>query len=513
MNRLASADLASAHLVLSAVVVLWNIAIAGRIARMPDTPFAMGALSAVGGLVIAPALFVVIAAASLLSGRALHTIAWIWPATALLMTVQASLALYRGRVALVLVAPILLYNATLTIVYGARYLVQRGIDAPDALLAISAAQTSALAIGAHPMALFNSLYLHVPMLAPATPGRRGAGTLARSTVAALAAVWLALILIKVPEGVRAVVSYAQHGTERLQERAGDFHIGLKLLPTLTAGPPPLALQSDLAMVDTTGVTVMSVYLAPGATSPAALEDLAAGLDARRGGRMLIVALDLSGGPRLRDESARDAYFAARLPELERTARVLRPDYVVPVLDPHGSAARSLGAPSGERWRDFHTAARAAVRRGSAASRVMLHVGGYTEADSALYAWGAGSASPVDAVALSIFPGYLGGSHLDATRSAAARWLRAAPDGKEHWVLESGALPLTHGDRNQTRTLWATLAWASQQPLVRGVIIYQASDYESPTGLRAPGGRIRAAAYRVAEAVRAFDEVAPAESDN
>lgn len=511
MTRFAATDLATVHLALSVVAVLWNIAMAGRIARMPDTPYAMGALSAVGGLVIAPALFVVIASASLLSGRALHTIAWLWPATALLMTVQAGIAVMRGRAAVPLAAPILVYNALLAIVYGTRYLVQRGVDPPDALMALSAAQTSALALGTQPMVLLEPYYLHVPLLAPASPGRRGRGTLARSVAAALAAVWLTVILLKVPEGARAIASYDQLGGERLHERPDDgFSIGLKILPTLTAGPPPLALQSDLAMIDTTGVDVMSVYLSPGGTGAAALEDLASGLDARRSGRTLIIALDLS---RADADARRDParYLQTRAQALELVAGVLRPEYVVPVLDPYGSAARRLGTLPESTWRDYFSAARSAIRRGHSGARLLVHVGGYTAADSSLYAWAAGEASPADAVGLSVFPGYLGGSRLDARMSVAARWIRAMPTSVDHWVLEGGALPVAHGDENQTRALWAALAWATSQPQIRGFVVHQASDYESPTGLRAPGGRIRPAAYRLAEAVRTFAEAAVPEA--
>ena len=48
MSRLlAPSQLAVAHLVLSAAVLLWNIALAGQIARMRNVPRVMGALSAV----------------------------------------------------------------------------------------------------------------------------------------------------------------------------------------------------------------------------------------------------------------------------------------------------------------------------------------------------------------------------------------------------------------------------------------------------------------------------------
>ncbi len=512
MTRFAAADLATVHLLLSLLALAWNIYMAGRIARMPGMPYALAAMSAIAGLVVLPALFVIVASTSLAAGRGLYTLAWIWPATAALMTLQSGYALVRGGAAVPLTAPILLYNATLTAVYVTRHVVQGGTPAPDPLLMLSAAQMSALALSAHPLALLQPLYLHVPLLAPATAGRRGVGTLARSAATALAALWLGVILLMLPEGARAIVSYRSVGTERLQERPdGEFRIGLKILPTLSRPPQAGWLHDDIAMIDTTGANVISIYIAPEGVTLSSLDDLATGLEARRSGRTLVLALDLSNAPRLRAPAAQDSFLRARVADLDRATRILRPDYVVPVLDPLGVPSLRMRGITSEQWQRYLIDARAAVRRVRPATRVLAHVGGYTAADSAMYAWASAPETALDAVGLSLFPGYLGGSRLDARMSTAARWMRLSQGNREHWVLEAGAFPVVHGEASQARALWGALAWSSSQPLVRGFVVYQSSDYGSLTGLRTAAGRIRPAALRVAEAVRQFEEAAVPEA--
>jgi hypothetical protein len=142
-------------------------------------------------------------------------------------------------------------------------------------------------------------------------------------------------------------------------------------------------------------------------------------------------------------------------------------------------------------------------------RVMVHVGGFGARDSALYVWAsrASAGVPVDAIGISLFPWLGGADALDARMRAADRWLRAGagPAGapatpKEHWVLEAGGFPVSHGDRAQMRALRGALAWATSRSAVKGLIVYEASDYEAPVGLRAPGGRVRPAAAMIRQAV-------------
>ncbi len=73
------------------------------------------------------------------------------------------------------------------------------------------------------------------------------------------------------------------------------------------------------------------------------------------------------------------------------------------------------------------------------------------------------------------------------------------------MLEAGGLPMVHGEENQARAIWGTLAWATNRRAVKGVIVLEASDYGTPVGLRAPGGRVRPAAETLARAIRVLSE--------
>jgi hypothetical protein len=50
----------------------------------------------------------------------------------------------------------------------------------------------------------------------------------------------------------------------------------------------------------------------------------------------------------------------------------------------------------------------------------------------------------------------------------------------------------HGEENQRRAIWDVLAWATAETPIKGLVIYEAGDYTSVRGLRAPGGRLRPA---------------------
>jgi hypothetical protein len=137
--------------------------------------------------------------------------------------------------------------------------------------------------------------------------------------------------------------------------------------------------------------------------------------------------------------------------------------------------------------------------------VVVHVGGFTRRDRVLFDWAAGQATPVDGVAISLMPWYDGAESLDRDMIAADKWIASAQSEKDVWVLEARGFPTVHGELNQERALWGALAWATSRAAVKGYVIYQSSDYESQTGLRAPGGRIRRAAATLRRAIRTLRE--------
>ena len=105
--------------------------------------------------------------------------------------------------------------------------------------------------------------------------------------------------------------------------------------------------------------------------------------------------------------------------------------------------------------------------------------------------------------MSLFPWLGGAAALDARMRSVDDWMRTARSPKPVWVLEAGGFPLAHGEDSQARALWGVLAWATSRARVKGVIVYEASDYGVPLGLRTAEGRLRPA---VAVARRATREL-------
>jgi hypothetical protein len=500
-------ELVPLHIALSAIVLLWDLYVARRMTQTRGVTPVIGALTGLAALLIAPALMVALVSSSSLSGRALYTISWVWPLTAVLVTVQALAATARGHIARTAGIPIVLYDAVLAAVYVTRWLVSQGESPPDSLLALSAAQTGAQAVSATRLAILSPWFLHVPILAPATPSRRRFGATVRVGLATLAVAWTALIALQVPRSARALASYDRYADDRLQERPeGDFMIGMKIFPALRAGPPPLALRNDLDLADTLGIGALSVYLASGATTSRSLDSLARSLERQRAaGRRLVAALGYPPDARERWTASPEAYIEARAREAARVAQRLRPDFLVAVVDPFGAGRRHVGALQPGEWARLIDAIARSAATADPRIRVLAHVGGFTRRDRALFDWAARAESPVHVVAISLTPWYDGAESLDRDMIAADKWIAAAQSEKDVWVLEARGFPAVHGELNQERALWGALAWATSRSAVKGYVVYQASDYESPSGLRAPGGRIRRAAAAMRRAIRTLRE--------
>jgi hypothetical protein len=550
-------QLAIAHLLLCAAVLLWDLWVAGRAAQLRTAPRPLVAMSGLGGLLLLPALAVHLLAGSLLTGHAFASIAWIWPLTVALVAAQAIYAVTRGLLSPVVGIPLALYDLLLALIYAAAYLANAGYPVSDPLLVLVAAERGAIVLGAIPAALSLPWYLHVPIIAPCSPFRRGLAGATYVAVAALALAWGGIIVGALPGAANALRSYAPFAAERLRERPeDDFTIGIKIFPTLGAIIPTSSVQRDLAIADSIGTQALSIYLSPRGASAAALRSLAETLDDVRGERQIIVALDLSHSVPLQratgasGNDARDLEGLVR--DVARIARIVRPDYLVPVVDPlsvgtstgaliatpHGAVSRahrqrraadesrntvldaasqspattrSTTSPATTRsttfWENYIAAAARAVHAANPATRVMAHIGGFSARDSALYAWSASRSSPVDAVALTLFPGPRGAPDIRLAERTIDSWLVAQRDapGKEHWILEAGGYPTVHGELSQSRALWGILAWATNHPIIRGVVAYEASDYAPRLGLQTPSGRLRLAAGTLKRAIAGLGE--------
>jgi hypothetical protein len=496
-----------AFYVASALVLLWDVFLAGQIAQLRRAPRFFRGVTALGGLLIAPALLVAITSASILNGRAIHVIAWVWPLTLAVFALQAVYAVGRRLVTPFIGLPIAAYDIILAASAFVRYEAYSGRDPSAAALAITAAQSSALGLMLGRVALFSPLAVQLPFLAPAYPARWRVSATMRGTLAVLAMAFAVVFVAQLPSGIVAVRSYGTYAQDRLQERPrGDFTIGLRIFPALDDAPPPLALRSDMAIIDSVGLGAISVVIDPAGARLAALDSLARSIEEeRRDSVLLIVSVGYDPSARESFRASPPAHMRARLAAVDRIVRRLRPDIILPARDPYTEGTRAMGRVPLAWWEEFLGQAAANARRVSNRVRVGVAASAFVGADSSLYAWASRPDSPIDVVGFSFYPSYDGGGSLSARLHVADRWMRGST--KNHWVFSSGAYPATHGETSQARALWGTLAWATSHEPVKGFIVESAGDYDTVTGLRAPGGRIRPALATLERAVAAMAETA------
>ncbi|MEO7082806.1 MAG: hypothetical protein ABI442_21765, partial [Gemmatimonadaceae bacterium] len=356
--------------------------------------------------------------------------------------------------------------------------------------------------------LMSPLYLNVPMVSPAFPALHQLTATFRFFMATVAVVWSAFIVaLGLPRAVVQLRAYDSHRRDQLRERPdADFAIGLKILPDVSSPPNPAAIRSDSALVDSLEVDAIEVVVTPGA-GRLAIDSLARVLDrARRDSTTVIVALGYHGEilPELRHSAFNEA---ERLATLRLIVSRLHPDIVLPAEDPYGSGERALGVVSPDRWKSYLTEAAGVVKGINRKTRVGVASSSYRTVDSSLYAWAAASGSPIDVVGFSLFPSpYVGGGIQSDTRTA-DRWMHATPSTKEHWVFATGGFPLAYGERSQEEAIWQVMAWATDHPLIKGLVVYEAGDYGQSRGLRAPNGRLRAATRSVTRAIEQLRESA------
>ena len=496
--------LAPAHLVLTLVIIVWNIVLAGRIAqlRQATKPFAL--VTGMAGLMILPAFIVALATTTVITGRAISSIDWVWPATLVLFAIQSVYAVARRLVNPLWGYPIAFYNVVITLAALSRFASAHGVELPHPFLMVMAAQIDALALATTEAAIASPFFLHVPFIAPAFPaiGRATAGV--RFAVASLAFLWFGLIVAEIPRANQALRSYAAHESDRLTERRDRFGLGIKIFPDVRGLPSQASVRSDVELATATTVDVLSVTLVPGA-SALAIDSVARSIEMlQRDSIRLIVTIGYTG-KLLPEISRADLEIEPRLRTLRQALVRLRPDIVVPAQDPYGLGARVLGRLPLETWQDYYRRAYALVKEVRPRTRVAVAASNYDARDSTLYAWAAAPESPVDVVGFSFYPNRLGARFMEAGFRAADRWMAAHPPSKPHWVLGSGGYPLAHGERSQAQAVWATLAWATAHPAINGAVVLEANDYGQALGLRAPNGRYREAATVVRRAVNGLRE--------
>jgi hypothetical protein len=484
--------LGAIYLALSVAMMAWDILMAGRIAQLRRIPRGFQAITGIAGLLLVPALVIAYTAQSLLYGRAIFLVAWLWPFTTILFVLQTIYALTRRLVTPLLGFPLLVYNIIIASVAVTKFVITRGHNPTQFGLELNAAQAAMLSTFFGTPALWNAIYLQVPLFAPSLPARWGFTRLARVALAGAAIAMTALVLVELPGAFAAVRSYAVHANDRLQEHPeGDFRIGLKIFPDLRSGPPPLAIKNDLELADTLGVDAISVVIDPEAARGVALDSLARSIEqARTDSTLLIVSLGYPKKGEQEYKQSRDSYTVARLKDIDRIARRLKPDYLIPAVDPLEEGTRILHEASPAYWIDYFARAARVAHYIYPRIKVAVPISSYGTRDSTLYAWAARPGSGVDVVGFSLFPGFDGARSLDVNMRVAHRWMREFPKPKEHWVFAAGGYPLVHGEESQRRAIMGVLAWATAEAPIKGMVVYEGGDYNTVRGLRAPGGRLR-----------------------
>ncbi len=498
--------LAPAHLALTVIIVIWDIVLAGRIAQNRQAPRFFQAVSGLSALLLLPALLLTLATSTMITGRAVVAMDWLWPAVLVLFAVQALYALAFRLVSLVWGIPIAVYNATIALIGVSRYLMERGHAPPEFLVALVTAQSLAMVLAnGTSSVLATPFFLNVPMVSPAFPAQHRLSASFRLFMTAVAIGWMVIITISAPSAVTQLRNFTLHSADKIHDRPdGDFAIGVKVLPDILNPPSPGAVRADSALIDTLDVDAVLTVVAPGA-SRVAIDSLARVLaPSRRDSTVLIVAI---GYRRKLVPELGVAPFdeAQRLVTLRLVIDRLRPDIVLPAEDPYGAGERAVGMLSPARWESYFTRAALVAKSADRNVRVGLSASSYRTSDSTLYAWAAAPGSPIDVVGFSFFPSPGGGVQPD-TRTA-DRWMRTSPPRKEHWVFGVGGYPLAYGERSQEAVLWEVMTWATEHPAIKGLIVYEAGDYGQARGLRAPNGQLRPATGAVMRAIKALQESA------
>ena len=502
------------QLVLVTVIVIWDVVITGRIGQVKRLPRPFVIITALAGFLLLPSLVIHLATTNAITGRSVTAVDWLWPMTVVLFAVQALYAASRRLVNPFLGFFIASYNVLIAIDAVLRFITSRGAPLPGAALVFLAATSGAFAWFTQSSTIIASpFFFFVPITAPAFPALRPSSASFRLFLALVAGGWIVVIFSQVATADKAVNSYGIHDprTEKLQERpASDFDIGLKIFPDLEGAPPPVAIKNDLALVDSLGVSVVSVTLIPEKMDRAALDSLARTLEILRGdSTQLVVTMGYDRG--LLPLSGRNFSETQRLKSIGPIVRRLRPDILVPAQDPYDAGTRAAGLRAPPFWQDYLTRAAAEAKAADPKVRIGVAASTFDRRDSTLYAWAAKTGSPIDVVGFTLYPSASGVRTLDAARGAADRWMRESQSTKDHWIFAAGGFPEAHGEASQERAVWAALAWATSRPSIKGLIVAEAGDYGTIRGIRAADGHLRRVAYAMRRAMKGLRETAAPDS--
>jgi hypothetical protein len=502
------------QLLLVIVIVFWNVLLAGRIAQVRSLPKPFVFVTALAGFLLIPALIIHLANTSAITGRSVTAVDWLWPLTVVLFAVQTVYAAVRRLVNPFLGFFMSVYDVMIAFDAVLRYVALHGRALPSSALVFLAATSAAFAWVMQSGVIISSpFFFFVPMTAPSFPALRRSATWFRFALGIVALVWTGIVVSRVLPAIEAVSSYSAHDSrrEKLQERpANDLDIGIKLFPDLEGVPPPVAITNDLALADTLGVAVVGVTIVPERMNVTALDSLAHTLEALRSDSTLLV-LTLGYESSLLPARTSDFSEKKRLAAIEPIVRILKPDILLPALDPYDAGIRAAGVRSPQYWQDYLTQASAEAKRARPRTRIGVAASAFDTRDSILYAWAAAAGSPVDVVGFTLYPTPSGVTMLDAARGAADRWMRESRSTKDHWIFAVGGFPVAHGEASQENAVWSALVWATSRPAIKGVIVAESGDYGTIRGIRAADGHLRRVAFAIMRAMNGLRETAAPDS--
>jgi hypothetical protein len=504
-----------AALATAVLLLLWDVGLAGRLARVAEAPRSWATLTAVTGLLLLPAVLIRVLGASLVDGRTVSALGWLWPVVLTLATLQAGLTLSKGLGARTLVTPILVYNGIVTVSAWIEFAAGRGVLLPSVLHAMPTALAGAIGYLAGPAALWSPLAFAPPLIAPAYRARWAVNATVRGAVALYALATIVAFSSELPQAIRGVQSFTQWTLAPLRERPADtpLLIGARILPVVRGTPSPVALRYDTDLIDSADVNVIAVTVAPAGATPRALDSLARTLESYRAdSALLAVTIGWDALEMLRARFAPTAWERDRLSVVDQVMRRLRPDVLIPVSDPLGRGAQVVGQRSVRAWVPTLTAAARTAHVVRPRTRVLVEVSTFDTRDSVMVAWATQAGSGQDGVAYMLQPGFRGGVTLEARMQAIDRWRRLRQVQRPgasalEWVTLAGGFPWTQGEVAQDRAVWGVLAWASARPGIGAVLVGDGGDYDTRRGLRGPGGRLRIATTSLRRAARSLRDAA------
>ncbi|MFO0269324.1 MAG: hypothetical protein ACK53W_02110 [Gemmatimonadota bacterium] len=468
-----------------AVLAAWTTWCGGTVARVPSAGPLHRGLAGLAALLVLPAAIVALALGGAETSTIVREGAWLWPLTCAAALPQPLAALRRNRAAAWLVAPVAGWNVVAMLDAAARSTDALGLVVPDALVPLLHAPRAAWTRVLGPEALVAAWVLWIPLLVPLWPPRSRFARVAHALLALVAGTGLGATVVGGMGLVPLPASYARFGAEPPRERpAGDFDVGVGILPTVLETPPAAVARLDASALSLLEVTALHVEVSARAAR-SALDSLGRILEPHRlnGGAIVVTLRDLPAeGPA---DSLAVAVVAQRT--AATTIVVSGPWETVPVVRLAPRVARRAAA------------ARLAGRRGV---QVAVAV---SATDGRRHAWAADPASGVDEIVLLLEPEPRGAAGLVRQLATWSAWIAETASARRYWLRGSGAVPAAHGARSQRQAVRGVLAWATSEPRVRGAIVADATDHGSLDGLRTAARLWRPGAGTVLQAGRSIRE--------